>query len=194
MSQDGEISGDNWFEQTQFHFPTVVRLLWYTCYCEPDRDQVVPGFDHSLGWWGVFASRGRLGHLIRYKDFESGCSVCYWPCSAYFFLPYSINCAETSEWHKTINQLRSVTASHSLLCCCIYQLCLYYIINVCGLSDFARLPFCLCLVRAPLTVPGHSGTPVIEAELREGTDRRDQGGVDVTSPAGPWHHSGRDRK
>ncbi len=40
---------------------------------------------------------------------------------------------------------------------------------------FAWLPFSLCLVRAPLTVPGHSGTPVIEAELREGTDEGDGG-------------------
>lgn len=43
------------------------------------------------------------------------------------------------------------------------------------------------LVRAALTVPGHSGTPVIEAELREGEPgdmQRGWGGVDVTSPAG----------
>lgn len=40
---------------------------------------------------------------------------------------------------------------------------------------FAWLPFCLCLIRAPLTVPGHSGMPVIEAELRVGTDGGDGG-------------------
>lgn len=34
-----------------------------------------------------------------------------------------------------------MTASHSLLCCCIYQLCPYYIINVCGL--FRTLRGCL---------------------------------------------------
>lgn len=37
----------------------------------------------------------------------------------------------------------------------------------------ACLPFCLNLVRAPLTVPGHSGTPVIEAKLREGQEGTD---------------------
>lgn len=35
-------------------------------------------------------------------------------------------------------------------------------------NKLAWLSFYLCLVRAPLTVPGHSGTPVIEAKLREG--------------------------
>lgn len=51
---------------------------------------------------------------------------------------------------------------------------------------FAWLPFGLHLVRAPSTVPGHSGTPAIEAELREGREGTERGhwGVDVTSPAG----------
>lgn len=42
-------------------------------------------------------------------------------------------------------------------------------------NRLAWLPLCLCLVRASLTVPGHSGTPVIEAELREGTGGGDGG-------------------
>lgn len=174
---------------------------WFACCVTPVIGSQIVIKSESRDWFRsfdrlvrCFCKQRSARSLDPVQGLESGCSVCYRLCSAYFFLPYCINCAETSEWHKTINQLRSVTASHSLLCCCIYQLCLYYIINVCGLSDFARLPFCLCLVRAPLTVPGHSGTPVIEAELREGTDRRDQGGVDVTSPAGPWHQSGGDRK
>lgn len=37
------------------------------------------------------------------------------------------------------------------------------------------LPSCLCLVRAPLTVPGRSGTLVIEVELREGREGTDGG-------------------
>lgn len=35
----------------------------------------------------------------------------------------------------------------------------------------------VCLVRAPLTVPGHSGTPVIEAKLRKGREGTDKEGL-----------------
>lgn len=48
-----------------------------------------------------FRSFDRLVRSARSLDpvqgLESGCSVCYRLCSAYFFLPYCINCAETSE-------------------------------------------------------------------------------------------------
>ncbi len=47
--------------------------------------------------------------------------------------------------------------------------------SLCSRSSRLRLPFCLCLVRAALTVPGHSGTPVIEAELREGREGTERG-------------------
>lgn len=46
----------------------------------------------------------------------------------------------------------------------------------------------VCLVRAPLTVPGHSGTPAIEAKLREGregTDRGRLGGCGRDIPSWP---------
>ena len=35
----------------------------------------------------------------------------------------------------------------------------------------------VCLVRAPLTVPGHSGKAAIEAKLREGREGTDRGGL-----------------
>lgn len=54
------------------------------------------------------------------------------------------------------------------------------------LQCFTCSLYCL-LVRALLMVPGHSGA---EAELRKGKAEE----RDITSPAGPWHHSSRDRK
>jgi len=101
------------------------------------------------------------------------------------------NIVEISELHKTINQL-TVLRDHAAVYVVVFisisftrSVYITSFIDLCAIDlsihvwsppwMYPWLPFCLCLVRAPLTVLGRSGTSLIEAELREGWDGGDRG-------------------